>query len=258
MATEVPTVICWICDEVCELTDCAVDERGRAVHGKCHLQRLVTLRDFSFTKAARHQCVIYEGAPSRTLSDLADAAREKLSKNYRCFCLNSPPMIAGIKCCLAARGVDVAREVEKRSLVLTSERTHLLGGHFDIDRMIRDLEASLDQALSDGYQGLFATGDMSWEFGPQQDFAKVLEYEWRLEELFRNRPELSGICQYHRDTLPSEVMRQGLLSHPSIFINQTLSRVNPQYLFPSTEKQVPSNPSELDQIIYQLCRTVPQ
>jgi hypothetical protein len=256
MASEVPTVSCWICGEVCELTDCAVDERGRAVHGECHLERLVTLRDFSFAPPARHQCVIYEGAPSKTLSDLADAGRQKWSENYRCFCLNSPPMIAGIKCCLAARGVDVAREVEKRSLVLTSEQTHLVDGRFDIERMIRDLETSIERALQDGYRGLFAMGDMSWEFGPRRDFGKILEYEWRLEELFQKWPELSGICQYHRDTLPDEATRHGLLTHPSIFVNETLSRINPQYLSRSTRAQEPSS-AELDQIIYQLCRTVP-
>jgi MEDS: MEthanogen/methylotroph, DcmR Sensory domain len=82
----------------------------------------------------------------------------------------------------------------------------------------------------EGYEGLWATGDMSWEFGPQKDFSKLLEYETRLEEFFREHPTISGICQYHADTLPREVLSQGLLTHPSIFINETLSRINPHYL----------------------------
>ena len=31
-------------------------------------------------------------------------------------------------------------------------------------------------------------------------------------------------------TLPCEVLRQGLLVHPSIFVNETLSRINRHYL----------------------------
>ena len=39
-----------------------------------------------------------------------------------------------------------------------------------------------------------------------------------------------GVCQYHADTLPAQAVGQGLLTHPSLFINETLSRVNPHYV----------------------------
>jgi hypothetical protein len=48
--------------------------------------------------------------------------------------------------------------------------------------MLRTLEQTLDQALNDRYEGLWASGDMDWEFGPEKDFSKLLEYEWQLEE----------------------------------------------------------------------------
>ena len=48
-----------------------------------------------------------------------------------------------------------------------------------------------------------------------------------MEEFFQKRPALSDICQYHTDTLPREVLRQGLLTHQAIFKNETLSRLNP-------------------------------
>jgi len=85
--------------------------------------------------------------------------------------------------------------------------------------MLEGLEAAVHQALSDGYQGFWVTGDMTWEFGSKKKFGKLLEYEWKLEDLFRRQPCLSGICQYH-------VLR----SHQKIFINETLSRLNPHYV----------------------------
>jgi MEDS: MEthanogen/methylotroph, DcmR Sensory domain len=91
------------------------------------------------------------------------------------------------------------------------------------------LNHAMARALSDGYQGLWATGDMSWEFGSEKDFSKLLEYEWQLEAFLRQHPTLSVICQYHVDTLPSEVVRQALLAHRALFINDTLSRLNPDY-----------------------------
>jgi hypothetical protein len=116
------------------------------------------------------------------------------------------------------------------------------------------LEDALDRALNEGYDGLWATGDMTWELGPERDFSRLLEYEWRLEEFFRKHPALGGICQYLTDTLPCEVLRQGLLVHPSIFVNETLSRINRDYLRDdSYSEQAALNP-ELNSMINRLCQ----
>jgi hypothetical protein len=201
----------------------------------------------------RHQCLIYEGSPSRQLSAMAALARQKLNENFRCLYLNSPVMVAGMRCYLAAVGIDVTHEVGKASLVLSAEQRHLVEGHFEVDRMMGTLEDALAQALNDGYDGLWATGDMTWELGPKKDFSKLLEYEWRLEEFFRTHPALSGICQYHADTLPDQVLRQGLLSHPTIFVNETLSHLNPHYLRAySYGDRAAMNP-ELESVIHNLC-----
>ena len=180
----------------------------------------------------RHQCLIYEGSPSRQLPALAATLRQKLGQNYRCIFLNSPPMVAGIGSYLAASGVDVARETQRGALILTSDRSHLAHGLFDAERMISLLGDELIEALADGYQGLWATGDMTWEFGPERNFEKLLDYERRLEGFFQRNPRLSGVCQYHADTLPREAVRHGLAAHPALFINETLTRVNSHYCPP--------------------------
>lgn len=155
--------------------------------------------------------------------------RQMLRANYRCLYLNSPAMVAGMASYLAAQGIDVAHEVSKNSLVLSSDQSQLSGGNFDVEEMIGKLEDAIVQALRDGYKGLWATGDMSWEFGSERNLQKLLRYERELEELFRRQPLLCGICQYHGDLLPHEILRQSLLTHRAVFINETLSRINPQY-----------------------------
>ncbi|XBH17280.1 MEDS domain-containing protein [Telmatobacter sp. DSM 110680] len=180
--------------------------------------------------APRHQCLIYEGPPSRHLSVLAEVVRQNLNENKRCLYLNSEPMVAGMRSYLAAAGVDVVHETANARLVLSSERHHLADGkHFDVEQMLDALDQALKQALRDGYEGLWATGDMTWELGPDRDFSKLLEYEWRLEEFFRANPRMSGLCQYHVETMPRHVARQGLQTHSSVFLNQTLSLLNPVY-----------------------------
>lgn len=140
-------------------------------------------------------------------------------------------MVAGMKSQLAADGVDVQQEIARGALVMNSEQHHLGGGwEFDVGKMMAMLQRALQQAISDGFAGLWATGDMAWEFGPEKDFSKLLEYEWRLEEFIREHPQLGGICQYHADILPREILRKGLLTHRALFVNQTLSIINPQFL----------------------------
>ncbi len=203
----------------------------------------------------RHQCLIYEGAPSRHLLAIAAVMREKLLQGYRCMYLNSRPMVAGLRSYLAAAGIDVIDETAKRSLLLSSERDSVVDGSFHVDRMLDALEQAVDQAVDDGYAGLWASGDLTWEFGPASDFSKLMEYEWKLEELFRRKPSLSGICQYHTDTLPREAARQGLVVHSAIFINETLSLINPHYLHRNSFFPAACHNPQLDSAIIRLCRS---
>lgn len=204
------------------------------------------------TPAPRHHCLIYDGPPSRQLPAIASTIREKLGQNRRCLYLNSPVMVAGMKSCLAAQGLDVRYEMERGSLVLSSDRHHLVGEwFFDLDRMIEMLQRTFDQALADSYDGLWASGDMSWEFGPTKDLSRLLEYEWRLEEFLRDHPQMEGICQYHSDTLPRNILRNGLLAHSRLFINETLTALNPHFTHPLVSAHATIDP-QLDHALDRL------
>ncbi len=203
---------------------------------------------------ARHQCLIYSGSPEQQLPGLAAQTLKKLYEHHRCVHLNSPSMLAALQNQLAVLGVDVAQERAQGSLVLMPGQDHLVNGRFDADRMLKTLEEAIDGALNDGYRGLWASGDMSWEFGPHKDFKSLLEYEWRLEELFHRRATLSGICQYNTDALPREIMRDGLESHTSLFVNETLSMVNPYYVRRPLFAHGNLTITNLDSAIEDLCR----
>lgn len=200
---------------------------------------------------SRHQCLIYEGSPSQKLPLIAAILQRKLDEGYRCLYLNSTPMVAGMRSTLMAMGIDVVSEIAKARLVLSSEPV-TSNGDFNIEVMLVKLEDSINQALNDGYKGLWASGDMTWEFGPRKDFSKLLEYELRLEEMISRKKEFYGICQYHQDTLPQDVMRQSLLAHPSIVISETLSRINPHYLKSSWPTDLNTG-HKLDELIAALC-----
>jgi MEDS: MEthanogen/methylotroph, DcmR Sensory domain len=174
--------------------------------------------------------MIYEGSPAKHLRALAAIIVENLKNNKRCLYLNSPTMVAGIRSYLGAAGLDLARELERGGLVLSSDQSHLVDGQFDSSRMLALLEDAINEALRDGFNGLWATGDMTWEFGNEKNFVKLLDYERGLEQLFEKHASLSGVCQYHTDALPIGVVEQGLHVHKGIFVSETLSRINPYFL----------------------------
>lgn len=180
--------------------------------------------------APRHQCMIYRGAPTEQLAGLALMIRKMLDANFRCLYLNSPAMVDGMRGYLTSSGLDVHDAVVSGRLILSSSHDHLVDGAFEPQRMLRLLKEAYDNALEDGYAGLWASGDMAWEFGPARDFDKLVQYERALEAFFHAHPNLRGVCQYHADVLPGDVVKSGLAVHPGIYVNETLSRINAQYV----------------------------
>jgi len=203
---------------------------GDSILRSVYVMGMVNRRSPPVESMPRHQCLIYSGDPSDLLKALAATIREKLKQNYRCLYLNSPPMVARIRACLVNRGVNVDREIANSNLQLTSGQEHLVKGVFDPGRMLDMLKEAIASALADGHAGLWASGDMAWEFGPERDFTKLVEYELGLEDLLYAQPALCGVCQYCADTLPEGVVRSGSELHSALFINETLSRMNPHYI----------------------------
>lgn len=177
----------------------------------------------------RHQCLIYEGSRRGHLSALASIVADEVRRRRRCLGFLDPQALSAFRVTLSAADLDPQQATLDGHLTLTSDRPHLAAGRFDIARMMSTLHGELDRALADGYTGLFATGDMAWETGGLADAAMLLEYETRLDRLFRSRSQLHGICQYHAGGMEREMMRQSLLTHPSIFISERLSLPNAFY-----------------------------
>ncbi len=182
-------------------------------------------------EASRHRCLIYEGQPSEQLPVIVPLLAESLRENRRCLYLGDPGMVGMLRDELFRSGVDVGREAARGALVFSSDRSHLDGGSFDPAMMVEMLRGLVDAAVKDGYSGLWASGDMRWELGSDENFERLEEYEARLERVFRDRP-LAGVCQYHRTSVPPDALRAALTSHRSAYIGRALHADNLFYVPP--------------------------
>jgi len=187
--------------------------------------------ELAAAEVSRHKCLIYEGDPSGQLPVVLPLLQDGLERNWRCLYLGSPELVRMVDSALTAHGLDTAAAQQRGALLLSSDRSHLKGGRFDPAEMIAGLCVLIDGAVRDGFAGLCATGDMKWEFGDDRNFERLLEYEARLEQVFREKP-LRGICQYHRDVVPAQAIRDALVTHRSAYVGSLLNRDNLYYIPP--------------------------
>jgi signal transduction histidine kinase len=182
-------------------------------------------------EVSRHKCLIYDGHPSEQLPIIVPLLIDGLKENRRCLYLGNPEMVSMVDSALTEKGVDTDRETRRGALRLSSDRSHLKEGRFDPQAMVAMLRKLIDDAVREGFQGLCATGDMMWELGTEKNFERLLEYEALLENVFLEKP-LQGICQYHRDTIPAQAVRDALLTHQSAYIGNVLNQDNLFYVPP--------------------------
>lgn len=182
-------------------------------------------------EVSRHKCLIYDGDPADQLPVVVPLLRSGLDDNWRCLYLGSPDTVQMVDVALSQTGVDTRREVKRNALLFSSDRSHLQGGRFDPEVMVDGLNAAIDDAVHDGFQGLCATGDMRWELGDDENFDRLLEYEALLEQVFRAKP-LRGICQYHRAMVPAHAVRDALIAHRSAYLGDRLNEDNLFYVPP--------------------------
>jgi signal transduction histidine kinase len=195
-------------------------------------------------EVSRHKCLIYDGEPSDQLPVVVPFLLDGLRNNWRCLYVGNPEAAGMVEQALAAEGVNVARESRRKALVISSERSHLIAGTFNPRVMVEWLANFVDEAVRAGFEGLCATGDMRWELGDDENFESLLEYEARLEQLFRSKP-LRGICLYHRNIVPPHATRNALATHRSVYMGAALKPDNFFYVPPELILETPSGGAEV-------------
>lgn len=178
----------------------------------------------------RHRCLVYEGHPAEQVPVLAPLIAEALREGRRCLYLGDPQMAGLVRRALADGGVAVAAEERRSALVFSSDRSHLELG-FDPRRMLATLRRSVESAVADGFAGLWASGDMRWELGADENFERLREYEALLDAAFAELP-LAGVCQYRRDMVPPGALLDALATHRTVYVDGRLCADNVFYLPP--------------------------
>ncbi len=180
-----------------------------------------------------HVCTLFS-SPEEQLTAAIEYIKGGLARGERCLYVCGEHSVREFTAALRSAGINVTAEEKRGALVIvTKESAHLKGGSFDPDKMISLLHVALKDALDSGFAGLCAAGDMSWVLDGAPGSERLAEYEARLNDFYQSNKAL-GLCQYNRNTLPSNVLDHCMATHAYVRIEGPILLENPFYEAPAT------------------------
>jgi two-component system, chemotaxis family, sensor kinase Cph1 len=161
-----------------------------------------------------HACIIYStrrelvGAVGAYLTD-------GLHRGEQCwYAAASEDELAEVRAALLSSDIDVAGSEQRDALrLIRAERLYLAEGTFDPERMLRRLNEAIAAAVTKGFAAFRLAAEMSWALDARAADDLVIEYEALVGTLFTTSGA-RGLCFYHRDRMPANVLDGSLTVHP--------------------------------------------
>jgi hypothetical protein len=126
---------------------------------------------------------------------------------------------------LKLAGLDVSHRISKGDLrIFNMEDTYLPGGLFVADFMMKNVLNFIEDAHTQGYNGLRTAGEMNWLHDHPDSQAEAEVYEKGVNETVDQHPEFTGICLYamQQGQKPATDLKAVLDRHPSYFYDGEL------------------------------------
>lgn len=171
-------------------------------------------------RRGQHACLLYDRQDD-PLAVVAPFIAAGLRAGERCYFVTGELDPARIERSLAAAGIDVALQVERKALVLASRwELSFPDGEFDPAAMIGFVRQAIGQTLSEGFTGLRIIAEMTWLLQQGVGANKLIHFEALGNHLFPDEP-LVALCMYDRARFPAAVCHDALRAHPWVAVGET-------------------------------------
>ena len=172
-----------------------------------------------------HICLPYVSAEDHQAA-VAAFLRAGLRRGERCLYIGSAPAREGITRRLNDEGIPVGRALEDRALVLRDvAEAYGNGAPFDAVHQAKVLEALIDAARADGFNGFRGAVEPPDRLETDVDPQALLKYEAAASEVLHAKQALA-LCPYDRRRTAPGTMVGLLRSHPMAILGGRLC-VNP-------------------------------
>jgi excisionase family DNA binding protein len=120
---------------------------------------------------------------------------------------------------LRAEGLPLEDLIARGLLrLLPTTQTYLLGGSFDVQRMLSFIEATIQETLEAGYKGMLIIGEMIWFLKAASSAEQLKGYEALLNTIVEKYPTVTIVCLYDVRRFDGPSVLNGLLTHPSVHV----------------------------------------
>jgi signal transduction histidine kinase len=168
-----------------------------------------------------HICLPYVTAEDHETAVTA-FVRGGLRRGERCLYIGSPPARQGIAKRLNDEGIPVGRALEDRALILLDTAdVYGRGTTFDPAHQARVLEALIDAARADGFNGFRGVEEPPEGLDELVDPLALLQYEAAASEVLHSKQALA-LCPYDRRRTAPGTMVGVLRSHPMAILGGRL------------------------------------
>jgi excisionase family DNA binding protein len=102
--------------------------------------------------------------------------------------------------------------------VLPPAEAYLLGGNFDVQRMLSFIETAIRASLEAGHKGVLILGEMTWSLTAGIDDEELKTYEEQLNPILEKYPTATVVCLYDLKRFGGQTVINMLSSHPLIHL----------------------------------------
>jgi hypothetical protein len=160
----------------------------------------------------RHSCLPFE-TESEKEEAILSFIHEGLAHGKRCLFVGTRIEYEQLGVRLEEQGICSLRAESRGALMFsTREDEYLTNGVFDPNAVLARIERHLNQALSDGFTGLCATGELM-DVPSDAVWREIVWYEAQVNEDFARLP-FTGLCRYPRMVVPANRVQDVLRTHP--------------------------------------------
>ena len=173
----------------------------------------------------QHLCLIY-ATQEEQFSAAIPFLKIGLGRGEKCIYVADAKTTAAVIKAMRADGMDVDAAIRQGSFAIT--KGYPLPGNFVPDGMVDFLAESVQSARLAGYSALRVIGEMTWVTGIERRPERLMEFEAKVNHVFRDHDALA-ICQYDRRVFPPEVLLEILRTHPTVVYGGCICE-NPYYV----------------------------
>src|SRR5262245_14215461 len=183
----------------------------------------------------RHVCALFDG-PDEEYRVLLPFVKEGLERGEKAIHIVDPDACHEHRARLSSAGIDVKRAEARGQLeVLDWRDTYLRTRPFDRRTMAGLVEGMLNRARAEGFPRARIVGQMEWALEAPCDTAALVEYEARMNHVFRSYDD-PVVCAYDRARFGAAAAMDVLRAHPVLILDgglqDNLSFLSPGKLVP--------------------------